>query len=96
MSALLDLAEQQRRDLTVHWDEFADADPLSHHRELDAFLHDMESAGFAQWAPVDDDALEEPFAWERGIEPGGMMWELTALGRTARAQALLHQAKGEG
>lgn len=87
------LSGAQKRDLTIHWDEFCDAEPLSHGREFDAFLNDMEAAGFAQLVPVDQDALEDAFAYERGIEAGGMMWELTGKALAVRA-ALIE--KGEG
>ncbi len=71
------------------WDDFCDADwrlvtdPTS-------FLEQCEAAGLAECVPVDEEALDDVFASERGIEPGGMMWRLTPAGcaryRTSRAQ----------
>lgn len=43
----------------------------------------MEKAGYAELVPVTPEALDDPFAAERGIEPGGVMWELTVTGRKA-------------
>ena len=67
------------------WDDYTEAD----WRLVDdptSFLEKCETAGLAECVPVDDSALAESFAAERGIEPGGMMWQLTADGR-ARYQA---------
>lgn len=47
----------------------------------------MEAAGYIELVPVDDDALDSAFAAERGIEPGGMMWQLTDAGRAALEQS---------
>lgn len=47
----------------------------------------MEAAGYIELVPVDDDALDSAFAAERGIEPGGMMWQLTDAARAAIAKA---------
>ncbi len=61
------------------WDDYTEAnwrlitDPTS-------FLEQCEDAGLAECVPVDDDALDDAFAHERGIEPGGMMWRLTVAG----------------
>ena len=85
------LSEAQKADLLQHWDEFCDADPLSDGRDFDDFIEGMEAAGFAELVAVDDDALNEAFASERGIEPGGMMWRLTPLGLLVRAH--LEQSK---
>ncbi len=64
--------------LRAYWAEFCDADPVPAE-----FIDDMDAAGLAECVPVDDEALESAFAAERGIEPGGMMWVLTAAGRAA-------------
>lgn len=82
------LTEARRRaetisDLTVNWDLFSDAEPLPCDR--DEFLSRMLDGGFVELVEVDDDALDDPFAWERGIEPGGMMWRLTETGLRVRA-----------
>lgn len=79
------LTPEGRADFTTHWDEFCDADPLSNGRDIDAYLRDMEVGGFIMFVPVDDDALDDPFAYERGIEPDGMMWTMTDLGQQVRA-----------
>ena len=67
-------------DLRKHWGAFCDADPFD---GSDTFPDRMEAAGFVELVPVDDDALEDAFASERGIERGGMMWSLTESGRAA-------------
>lgn len=63
------------------WDDYADAN-WQLVKDPTAFLEQCEDAGLAELVPVDNDALDDPFAAERGIEPGGMMWRLTALGRS--------------
>lgn len=68
--------------LADHWAAFCDGDradiPLS-------FEDDMEAAGLIELVPVTPDALEDAFAAERGIEAGGMMWQLTEAGARALA-----------
>lgn len=79
MKALLkyeDLSTAQK--LRSFWDAFCDADPCP-----PEFPDEMESAGFISLVPVTADDLEAPFAAERGIEPGGMLWQLTEAGRAA-------------
>ena len=66
--------DEFRRD----WNAFCDADPVA-----PDFAERMEAAGFIELVPVDDEALDDPFAYERGIEPGGLMWDLTPAGRSA-------------
>lgn len=78
---------QLARDLTANWDAFSDADPLPYPagNEGDvSFPERLEEAGYAELVAVDDDALEDPFAYERGIVRGGMMWSLTDLGLQVR------------
>lgn len=67
-------------DLRLHWDDFCDADLFE---GRDTFVERMEAAGLIELVPVNDEALEEAFAAERGIEPGGNMWVLTPAGRAA-------------
>lgn len=81
--------EQERendacRELRRHWNDFCDADPFP---ESDTFADRMEEAGFIEFVPVTTDALASPFAAERGVELGGMMWVLTAAGIAAFAGA---------
>lgn len=65
--------------LRVHWNTFTDADPVP-----EGFVEAMEVAGFARLRPVRKaDVDDDPFAYERGIEIGGMLWELTPAGRAA-------------
>lgn len=45
------------------------------------FEERMEAAGFIELVPVTQEALEDAFAYERGIRNGGTMWQLTPLGR---------------
>lgn len=75
-------ARETLLDLTDRWDRICDADPLD--CDYDEYLARMEAAGFMEYAPVDDDALESAFAWERGIVPGGSMLQLTPLGLEVR------------
>lgn len=67
-------------DLCSHWNIFCDADPFE---DSDTFSERMEAAGLIELVPVTKDALDESFAAERGIEPGGMMWVLTPDGHAA-------------
>jgi len=81
----IDYAEATNEQrLSALWDAFCDAD-------LDLvppeFPEDMEKAGLVEFVPVTDEALDDPFAWERGIVPGGMMWQLTPTGREALRQS---------
>lgn len=65
-------------NFAVLWDAFSDADK---HLLPDDFEEQAEAAGLIECVPVTPDALEDAFAAERGIEPGGMMWQLTAKGK---------------
>jgi hypothetical protein len=70
-----------RDDLRKHWHDFCDCDPFE---GLDTFAERMEAAGYARLRPVKrSDIQDDPFAAERGIEPGGYLWELTAEGHKA-------------
>ncbi len=86
--AVVDLAakltEIQRLDLTERWDQFCDCDPLSGNRDHEEYRADMLLDGFADLRAVDDDDLEDPFAWDRGIVPGGEVYTLTPLGLAVR------------
>lgn len=72
---------RNRAALRRHWASFCDADPVP-----EGFIDRMEAAGLAQCRAVEPDDLEESFADERGIYPGGMVWELTDAGRSALKQ----------
>lgn len=74
------VASGERQDLREHWEAFCDADPFP---GSDTFADRMERAGLIECVAVDDEALESPFATERGIEPGGLMWKLTKAGHAA-------------
>lgn len=65
-------------ELRAYWQAFCDADPCP-----DDFQDRMEAAGLIALDSVTDDDLDDPFAAERGIEPGGQVWRLTAKGRAA-------------
>lgn len=71
-----ELSREQK--LRLLWNDFCDADPVP-----PEFADEMEAAGFIEVAPVDEDALESPFAYERGLEPGGSMYVLTPAGHQA-------------
>jgi len=64
-------------NFAAEWDRACDADPTN---DPD-FREKAEAAGLIHLVPVDDDALDDSFAEERGIVPGGLMWELTEAGR---------------
>lgn len=64
-------------ELRAHWDDFCDCDCFP---TYDGFVERMEVAGLVEWRRVDDDDLEQSFADEKGIEPGGMIYDLTAKG----------------
>lgn len=78
------LTERQWRDLDdlrKHWDAFCDGDRADVPTD---FTDRMEAAGYARIRSVcPADICDDPFAAERGIEKGGMLWELTAKGRSA-------------
>ena len=79
------LTKAQREDITSNWIAACDCDWGCITTEPADFFDRLEMSGFAKLVPVDDDALEDAFAHERGIEPGGMMWRLTPLGLAVRA-----------
>lgn len=79
------LSEDARADLTSNWDAACDADWQLVTTDTADFFERQVAAGFAELVPVDRDALEDPFAAERGIYPGGELYVLNSLGRTVRA-----------
>ena len=87
-----------RDQFAAMWDDFTEAD-WQLVKDPTMFLEQCEIAGLAECVPVDDEALEERFAAERGIEPGGMMWRLTVAGHAryaASRAALASKPGGEG
>lgn len=66
--------------LPACWHDFCDADPVP-----PEFAEDMEAAGYTRLRSVTKQDLQESFAAERGIYPGGSVWELTKAGHTALA-----------
>ena len=68
-------------ELEAYWDAFCDCDPSP-----DDFADRMEAAGLIFLDGVTDDDLDDAFASERGIEPGGLIWRLTPAGRAALSQ----------
>jgi hypothetical protein len=77
------LSRDTVEDLTANWDALSQADPIPHWREN--FPEDLEALGYAELRPTDQDDLEEPFAYERGIVAGGEVWALTPLGLAVKA-----------
>lgn len=61
------------------WDDFSDSDYHLDY-DVDEFLAKAEGSGLIECVPVTCEALDDPFAAERGIQPNGMMWQLTAAG----------------
>ena len=85
------LTPEQKRDLTINWDDFCDADRLQLPPDYpDALM----KARFVILDAVDEDDLETSFAWELGIEPGGSVYRLTPLGLAVRTllKDNLHEA----
>lgn len=78
--------------LDLFWDAFCDCD--WHLIPADVFgtgvdyEAGLEAAGLIEARDVTDEDLEDAFADERGIEPGGTVWHLTADGRDVLRQAL--------
>ena len=83
-------------DLTTNWDRFCDCDPLPEGVDRDLYVQRMEDEGLLDWRSVDDDDLEDAFAEERGIVPGGMVYSLTPLGLAVRAALHDDTVRGEG
>jgi hypothetical protein len=78
------LSEAQMEDLTCNWDAACDCDWQCVTTDTADFWERQEEAGFAELVPVDEDALQDSFASERGIQLGGMMYRLTPLGLEVR------------
>lgn len=73
-----------RDDLRKNWHTFCDCDAFE---GRDTFPERMEAAGFIRTRAVTKrDVADDYFAAERGIELGGMLWELTAKGRKVLSQ----------
>lgn len=79
------LREAAAHDLREYWALFCSGDWFP---GCDTFAERMETAGFAECAPVDSDALKEAFAADRGLEPDGMMWQLTEAGHAVLGGAM--------
>ena len=88
------LTKAQREDLTGNWDAACDCDWADITTDPCDFFERQEAMGFAQCVPVTEDDIDGDFAWERGIEIGGSMWELTTLGLAVRA-ILMEQDNGQ-
>lgn len=72
------MSADQMELLRKHWGDFCDADPVP-----PDFIDLMAAAGYIELRSVTAADLAEPFAAERGIEKGGMLWELTEQGHAA-------------
>ena len=76
MSANETIGDADRDMLRQHWAAFCDADLVP-----GDFIDRMEAAGFVALREVRKRDIEaSSFAHERGIELGGMLWELTKKG----------------
>lgn len=67
-------------ELRAYWSAFCDCDPTP-----DDFRDRMEAAGLIYLDAANEDDLDNPFASELGIEPGGSVWRLTDRGSQAYA-----------
>lgn len=76
------------------WRAFTDCD-YELIEDVGAFTADIERLGLAALVEVDDDALNDAFASERGIEPGGLCWRLTAAGHARYAAAIRQMIGGK-
>lgn len=65
-------------DLALHWIDFCHCDRFD---GIDTFAERMEAAGLIYLDEVEADDLDDPFASELGIEPGGKVWRLTDEGQ---------------
>jgi hypothetical protein len=65
-----------------HWPAFCDCDPVP----VEDFADKAEEAGFIYTRGVEEEDLERSFAAELGIEPGGLVYDLTPAGRAALEQ----------
>ena len=63
------------------WNAFCDADYHDIGIPYDDFVGHGESNGLFELRAVEPDDLDDAFAYERGIEIGGSIWELTEKGR---------------
>lgn len=81
------------RELWERWQTFCDCDPFP---GSDDFGERMEAAGLLCLRPVTKHDLDTPFAYEKGIEPGGSVWDLTDAGRLALAQQGAQQGREGG
>jgi len=70
-----------RAELRSDWAPFCNADYEEMQGDRATFDERMEAAGFIELVAVSDEALQDSFAYERGIRKGGMMWQLTAAGK---------------
>lgn len=62
----------------------------------DTYEDALISQGLAVWGAVDDDDLDNPFADEIGIVPGGSVLRLTPAGRAAFDSPIQHGYEAEG
>jgi hypothetical protein len=81
MSELLTEDEWRARDdLRTYWHAFCDADIIPIDR--DDFTDRLEKFDLVTWRKVTKSDVEAtPFAYDLGLEIGGMCWDLTDKGR---------------
>lgn len=76
--------------LRQYWHAACDCDPVDDDAVEDGgdLFDAWEAAGLIVLDAVDDDDLDDAFAYERGIVPGGSCWRLTPAGDAALTAAL--------
>lgn len=73
--------------LRRYWDAFCDCDPINDDacEEGGSLLDAWEAGRLIELDSANDDDLDDSFASERGIVPGGSVWRLTPAGCAALA-----------
>lgn len=82
-------------NFALAWNAFCDADYGDIGVPYDDFVGHGEAEGLFALRAVEPDDLDDAFAYERGIQAGGSLWELTDKGRDLFNARAAHQGAGE-